>query len=55
MTAHKVQIDFKDPDAVHEILQANPKAERLFEFSEYGRIEIDTVTLECKLVPVKGR
>lgn len=66
----KIQIQFKSPDDIHEIVCARhpfPKdeddvtprmekarddfADEFFESGDYGRIEIDPVTLACRLLP----
>lgn len=68
----KVQIQFKNPDAIYEIingkhplpdneLDVTPRmeqeqedfSEEYFEYGDYGRIEIDTETMECRLLPKK--
>ena len=61
-------IQFKNPDLISDILRdkfpgdwEDPKVEQAreefgkkwFEYGDYGRIEIDTVTLEAKLVPMR--
>ncbi len=50
-----VRIEFKEPDICHEIMEANPKARGMFEYGEYGIIEIDVATLTGKLVKAGGR
>ena len=66
----KIQIQFKDPDAIYEILNGKhplpddenditPRMERereefsdqFFEYGDYGVIEIDTETMDCRLLP----
>jgi hypothetical protein len=66
----KFQIQFKDPDAIYEIVRAKhpfpddeddvtPRMEKdreafeeeFFEYGDYGRFEIDTETMACRLVP----
>ena len=68
----KIQIQFKDPDAIWEIVNAKhplpddeddvtPRMEKeredfteeYFEWGDYGRIEIDPATMECKILPRK--
>lgn len=68
----KIKIQFKDPDAIFEIINGKhplsddeddvtPRMEKeredfsaeYFEYGDYGRIEIDTESLECKLLPRK--
>jgi len=68
----KIQIQFKAPDAIWEIINAKhplpddedditPRMEKereafsdeYFEFGDYGMVEIDAVTMECKLIPRK--
>lgn len=66
----KIQIQFKDPDAIYEICNAKhplpddeddvtPRmvkerdefSDQYFEYGDYGRFEIDTETMACRLVP----
>jgi hypothetical protein len=66
----KIQIQFKDPDAIWEIVNSKhpfPEDEdditprmakqredfsrEYFEYGDYGVIEIDPATMECKLLP----
>lgn len=66
------QIQFKDPDLIYEILNAQhplpededeitPKMEKAreafsdkyFEYGDYGFLEINPRTLECRLIPRK--
>lgn len=66
----KIQLQFKDPDVIWEIIRAkhpmpededdiSPRMEKeremfsdlYFEYGDYGRIEIDTETLNARLVP----
>lgn len=56
----KVTVKFKDPDlACHLARAQHPRSDdkrdefydKYFEFAEYGRIEIDTKTLEARLLP----
>jgi hypothetical protein len=68
----KIQIQFKNPDAIWEIINAKhplpddeddvtPRMEKereefsseFFEYGDYGVIEIDPVTMECKILPRK--
>jgi hypothetical protein len=68
----KIQIQFKDPDAIWEIINAKhplpddeddvtPRMEKereafsseFFEYGDYGVVEIDAATMECKILPRK--
>lgn len=56
----KVVINFKSPDAIYEIITAkHPRSEdkqdalceKYFEYGDYGRIEVDTDTMQARLLP----
>ena len=68
----KIKIQFKDPDAIWEIINAKhplpddeddvtPRMEKeredfsdeYFEYGDYGVVEIDSETMECKLLQRK--
>ena len=68
----KIQIQFKDPDAIYEIINGKhplpddedditPRMEKaredfsdkFFKYGDYGKIEIDTETMACRLLPMK--
>lgn len=61
----KIQLRFKNPDAIHDIGRDQVKGrsaaadekrdefyDTYFEHGDYGRIEVDTKTLACRLLPV---